>query len=1057
MPENDALSPEVEDAASVPMMARGRSRRMWWGLAGVALLAIISGATSYLYLMQTNRGLARTIKLQWPLERSLKGLEAKIEKTALAVHNYVNEQRLEDLKVIQENTAGFQGLVEALRQSAEHAGQRELAGKVMDASWRFKQSGDIIVAFAGQRHAARAQFRDAAWNLKEMRGRVGRRLGATGLDRAIELGAGPELRSLLDTVVADSAMYVAAPDPALRQSNLEAIGALRVFIARHRTGNASPGRQAELRQFHEQLANFLGAADEIMTITDGLAFHRRDFGQILREIGEIIEDEFEPLFAVEREKAEEASRSGAADAVLAMTAMVVLGVLAAGLLTAALSRAGAESRTAELRKELIVRKKSEQRIEEARAAAENANRAKSVFLATMSHEIRTPLNGIIGMIDLMEHTSLNADQAQMVRTVNVSAYALLNIIGDILDFSKIEAGELSVEHVDMSISSVFDTAMETLSQLAESKNIDLVVFVNPEAADRVKGDPVRIRQILFNLVGNAIKFSAAADGSRRAVIVRADPGAGRGEGKTSVRFTVTDSGIGISEENLARLFTPFFQAEASTTRRFGGSGLGLSICKKLVNLMGGDIGVKSKLGEGTTFTFEIPFANASGAAPGEDSVDLTGVRALLAFDDSLSHFAASTYLMYSGAAVVVADDIADAKRKLMAAAENKRPYDAAIFYDASPKTADAENQAIMALRDDAASLGTGFVILTADRRHRSLPDLPKAKHVLMRPLSRTAFLRAVAAVAGKADAAALERDASSGRAQAASGQRGERILLAEDNAINQLVIQRQLRHLGFDAEVAADGKEALRRLGEEKFDLLMTDCHMPGMDGFELAEAIRKRERESGARLPIVAITANALRGDAERCLAVGMDDFLSKPVALHKMSETLEKWLGARETRHGAPAAVPAIGAPDRKNETIVVREAHGGAEAATSNGPVDLALLGRLIGTHEPDELRKIVLFFWETTAQTPAELRQHFNARNAKLLRDAAHAAKGASAAVGAVAASELLKKLQFAAGKSDWSQVAAVMPAIDEAFMDLKHYVGTLEGGSGAAALRAASQA
>lgn len=696
------------------------------------------------------------------------------------------------------------------------------------------------------------------------------------------------------------------------------------------------------------------------------------------------------------------------------------------------------------------RKKSEGRIREAREAAEAANRAKTVFLATMSHEIRTPLNGIIGMIDLIEHTELDADQASMLRTVHDSAYSLLNIIGDILDFSKIEAGELSIEQIDMSISHVVDGVVETLFPLAANKNIDLNVYINPELPDRVKGDPMRIRQILFNLIGNAIKFSEAEDGSLREVTIRADTGKQRTDGKASVRFTVADSGVGISPEHMARLFTPFFQSEASTVRRYGGTGLGLSICKNLVGLMDGEIGVTSKPGKGATFTFELSFDVVASAPGTDDSIDLAGIRVLLAFDDSLSRHSVNSYLGYCGGDVSVADSIAGGTRALQAAARHGTPFHVVIFCHTGRHTIDAENQAITALRDDPQFSATGFVILTAERRHRNPVTLSNTVELPSRPLNRANLLRAVATVSGRARVAGPTLPTAARIPQRthmprAMKRRKGRILLAEDNTVNQLVLQRQLDHLGWDVSIAADGKAALGLLEREKFTLLLTDCHMPNMDGFELTEEIRKRERDTGNRLPIVAITANVLQGEAGRCFAVGMDDFLAKPVELSKLSDTLQKWQGAPDSEADARAVcIPAaLDSRQRDNSDRDMRTNMADPEPAAADGPVDLAMLSRLLATDDENYLKEMLSFYWETISGTPGELRHLLISRDARALRDAAHAAKGASASVGAVPASSLLKQLQLAAAASDWKQAEAIIPQIDAAFVDLERYIDSLK--------------
>jgi signal transduction histidine kinase/DNA-binding response OmpR family regulator/HPt (histidine-containing phosphotransfer) domain-containing protein len=1034
--------PTTEQSGSLALTALRSSRKVRLAFGALSLLLIACGIGSYLYLFQINSALDHIIEVDVPLEVAALEMEINLGETANAVQSYVQDpdpKYIEGMNASQEDFWRYANTLGRLAHTPELLRQNLEIVKLFSA---LNSLGEKTVALVDQRSKAIQQFKRIAEGthrsfVRSLRGTIPPR--DSSRDKKLLVAAELDLR-FNDAITAIGA-YVAAPSSTAQQDFLFATNELKTQIALYRAYGMSVDEELLLDKLEEHVVVMGRSGGEVVKYTEDLGASVREYAHAYREIEALLDDKTQPYIETEKSIAAIQSKISANRAVLLLSLLGALVLLVGGGSAWALSRANVEWRTSELKHELAERKKTEATLREAREAAEAGNRAKSVFLATMSHEIRTPLNGIIGMIDLIEHTELNKDQAQMIRTVNTSAYALLNIIGDILDFSKIEAGELSIERVDMSIADVFDSVVETLFQVAADKNIELVVFVSPELPRRVKGDPVRIRQILFNIIGNAIKFSVKDDGGKRAVEIRIDPCATKVDGKSGVRFTVTDHGVGIAEHNIPRLFSPFYQAEASTTRRFGGTGLGLSISKDLVDAMEGRIGVKSRVGVGTTFLIELPFDVVEGAAAFEDECDLTDVRALVAMPVSLSREAVEAYLRHCGAEVDFANDIAQVRQQLSIAGRGKQNYDVAIMCHSAPEAIEAEKGAIAALRDDAVCADTGLVILHTDRSSRDLLDLRNTEHVLIRPLKRTSLLRAVAAVTRRSEnlAGALEGDQKRSVMRSAGSRRSGRILLAEDNAINQLVINRQLEHLGYELETASDGKEALQRLEQTRFSLLLTDCHMPNMDGFELTKAIRQRERESGTRLPIVAITAFAVQGDAARCFAAGMDDFLAKPVELGRMRHTLEKWLDKADAQESESDPPPVAEAPREGSGEIDMVQDAADAEPKT---PVDLPMLARLLGTDDEEALERIIAFFWETMAATPAELRKSFRARDAKALRDTAHAAKGASASVGAITASSLLKKLQFAAADADWNQVEELMPEIDAAFDALKQFVAAL---------------
>ena len=518
----------------------------------------------------------------------------------------------------------------------------------------------------------------------------------------------------------------------------------------------------------------------------------------------------------------------------------------------------------------------------ATAAADQANRAKSEFLATMSHEIRTPMNGVLGMIEVLHQSSLRGDQVEMVDLIRDSAFSLLSIIDDILDFSKIEAGRMEVETTPFSLLDVVERACATLDHLALKREVELTCFVDPALPALLLGDGLRLHQVLVNLASNAIKFSSDTGRPGR-VHVRAEQ-LGRNGDAVQVRLRVRDNGIGMDEAMQSRLFTAFTQADSSTTRRFGGSGLGLAISHRLAALMRGRLQVKSEPGRGSTFSLELQLSMAPAAADAAPAPDIAGVACLLALTTDELREDLATVLRAAGAAVE-AQRLADAA--LAGVLEGTAHPDVVLVEAAS--VADE-----CLARMDAAGVG----VLVLGRGSRRIPKRRGVRGVDLdlTVMQRRRFLQAVAMAAGRAEASApvaesRDRPSRLAPSREAALAAHQLILVAEDNAYNQQVVLRQLALSGYTADVVSNGEEAWRSWQETPYALVLTDLHMPTLDGYGLTRRIR--DAEAGRRhTPIIALTANALHGERERCLQAGMDAYLAKPVILNDLRVLLDRWL---------------------------------------------------------------------------------------------------------------------------------------------------------------------
>jgi len=639
---------------------------------------------------------------------------------------------------------------------------------------------------------------------------------------------------------------------------------------------------------------------------------------------------------------------------------------------------------------------------QAKEAADHAMLTRGAFLSTMSHEIRTPMNAVLGMAGLLRSTRLDTQQAEFAKAIEDSANALLAIVNDVLDFSKIDVGKMDIAVVEFDLAEVVEASAEALSFKAREKRVRLLAHVDSRLPRRLLGDPGRIRQILLNLLGNALKFTHAGE-----VLLRVQALHVAGD-HCRIRFEVRDSGIGMDEDTLRRLFSPFSQADSSVTRQYGGTGLGLSICKRLVELMGGSIGVESALGSGSCFWFELGIPVAAGACATRAELPSDGPPRRIALVEPHDASAAMLHEYLRSAAVETLrfGSASDALAAMTGPGASASGIDAVIV---STQVQDVDAVTVMA-RLQAERPTLRRVLLDHGVHGLNIDGKPH-QEVLQLPLRKQHLLRAIDMVSDAAHAG--ERAASAAPTPPHQGQRGvpgqHEILLVEDNVMNQKVAVYQLNAMGYAVDIAANGAEALERLARRRYALILMDCQMPVLDGYETTRRIRRLQGEQ-ARTTIVAMTANAMAGDREQCLAAGMDDYLTKPLLRSQLAAMLAHYLPTQP--------VQASPAPPLINESRL-QELFGEDHALAHD----------------------MLAMFVEHTSPVMEELEAHYQAGQPLLdqIQALGHRLAGSCLNLGLDALGQLGRELEMAARQGDLAQMRTLAQACAVTFTQLCQHI------------------
>jgi two-component system, sensor histidine kinase and response regulator len=671
-----------------------------------------------------------------------------------------------------------------------------------------------------------------------------------------------------------------------------------------------------------------------------------------------------------------------------------------------------------LERDITQEKKAAEDLIRAKQEAETANRAKSSFLALMSHEIRTPLNGIVSTIELLTQGKLDEYQQDMLGTARDSSLTLMRIIDDILDFSKIEAGRMDLEYSTVDLEALLESVSESLRENARQRDVELLIYVDPQMPF-VEGDPVRLKQILYNLSGNAIKFCGNLNNRKGQVRIGLYLGQDTDE-TVEIQIRVEDNGIGMSKKVQQRVFNPFVQGEGDTTRRYGGTGLGLVITRRLTEMMNGKIQVDSEENQGTSFTVTLNLKKAEQQLPGYDPSVLSGVHIISVIDNEFLANAVHQYLHHAGATIIRSsqENVISSFDELL-----HLPGSEVIVLIDFFQTENVSKQLKQSLIERKAGKTLRFIHIDRGRR-RNVRVLNDDTLMLdVDAVQRHNLVNAVAVASGRESPSLIQAKETKVlipeviQTPSQARNSGQVILLADDNKTNQKVISQQISILGYAVDIAEDGEHALQLWRQNDYLILLTDCHMPNMDGYELARTIRNSETES-QHLPIIAITADAMKGTSEKCFAAGMDDYLTKPMQLKDLQEAITRWISAIDSRH---------------------QTHHHQALSDPEDDVVNPDALSTLLGSDDPEMLAGFYQDFISTSEEIYQILQKAFTDGDVKTLAEQAHKLKSSANTIGALKLGEICQEMEKAGKTGDKKTILHLMPGFNDIFSRVKVWV------------------